>query len=354
MDSMRNDNIFDLLKQQEDLASRRYHQGVIIQPGAIGDCILTLPLARFMKDALGLQSIDIIGHSENISIFPGRTCIDRIRSMEAISFHRLFADSRTFELDEHDPLITAFAPYNWIATFLGGDETDFERNLIYAANCTSGTEVTSLDLKGLADQADSIADRYIRQFIEKNKEHLDHITFDPAQQLITPMRSDRAAGRSILADTGLVAGRVAVIQPGSGGSQKNWPIGNFITVASMLQDEGMGAVFLLGPAEMERFDASALKMLADVAPCLSGLALADVVAVLSHVSAFLGNDSGITHLAAGMGTPTMAIFGSATSLIYRPLGPKVDIFSIPAEKFGSHDEESCREIARAILSFPAR
>jgi ADP-heptose:LPS heptosyltransferase len=354
MGNMRNDNILDLLKKEEDRAARRYHQGVIIQPGAIGDCILTLPLARFMKEALGLQSVDIIGHSGNISIFPGRTCIDKIRSMEAIPFHRLFADSRTFELDDQDPLITAFAPYDWIVTFLGGDETDFERNLIYAANCTSGTEVTSLDLKAPADQACSIAESHIRQFVEKNKEHLAPVVFDPAQELITPMRSDRSAGRSILADTGLVAGRTVIIQPGSGGSQKNWPVVNFISVASMLQDEGVGAVFLLGPTETEKLDASEMKLLTNTAPCLSDLILADVVAVLSQASAFLGNDSGITHLASGMGTPTIAVFGPAASLIYKPVGPKVDVVSMSAEEFARHDEESCRRIASRILCFPAR
>jgi len=351
---MKDSSIFDLLKREEERASRRYHQGLIIQPGALGDCILTLPLARFMQDALALQSLDIVGHSEYISIFPGRTCISKIRSLEAIPFHRFFVDSRTFEIDEQDPLIPAFAPYEWIATFLGGENTDFEQNLIYAANCTSGTEVTSLDLH-VPDGFDGhIAEYYIRQFVERNREHVGPFALDPTEQLIAPMQSDRERGERIFEDAGLTTGSTVIIQPGSGGAHKNWPIGNFISVAAALRREGLDVAFLIGPAEVERLDDPTRDRLTQTAVCLSGLAVSDVVAVLSQAFAFLGNDSGITHLAASMATPTTVILGPAASPAYRPIGPVVTALEMSTEEFARDCGDFCQSIVTRILNPPGR
>jgi len=67
------DDILNLLKEKVAQAARASQRGVILQPGAIGDCILTLPLAAFMKVVLGLGSVDILGHSEYVGILPGRT-----------------------------------------------------------------------------------------------------------------------------------------------------------------------------------------------------------------------------------------------------------------------------------------
>lgn len=69
-----------------------------MQPGAIGDCILTLSLAEFMKDCLQLGGIDILGHTEYIGILPGRTCIDSVRSMDSMNLHRLFVETSVFDL----------------------------------------------------------------------------------------------------------------------------------------------------------------------------------------------------------------------------------------------------------------
>jgi heptosyltransferase III len=346
---MRDDDILDLVRRQEELASSRYHQGVIIQPGALGDCILTLPLARAMKETLGLRAVDLIGRSEYISIFPGRTCIGKIRTMEAIEFHRLFVSSASFELEQQDRLIEAFAPYEWITTFLGGDETDFERNLIFAGNCSSGTEVTSVELKPATKLSCHIAEHYIRQFVEKNKEHVNPVPFDATEKLVFATRADSSTGQAILADLKLRHGRTVAIQPGSGSSHKNWPLDNFIRTALILRESDMDVAFLLGPAEVERYDAPILNRLSAAGICASGLILSEVMGLLSQMSAFLGNDSGITHLAGAMGVPSLAVFGPTASASYRPIGPKVSVVDIPVDEFALHSEELCRKVASQIL-----
>lgn len=351
---MNDNSIFGPLKRAEEMATRRYHQGLIIQPGALGDCVLTLPLATFMKDALRLQSLDIIGHSEHIVMFPGRTCITKIRSIEAIPLHRLFSDSKSFDLEEHDPLIAAFAPYEWIITFLGGEDTDFERNLIYTANCSSGTEVVSLELKAPELFTGHVSEYYIRQFAERCDCGDRNTAFDMSCKHITPMYADIERGSAILAENGLEGDKIVVIQPGSGGAKKNWPIEAFASVASIIKENGLQVVFLLGPAESSRLNADTIAALADTGKCISGLSISEVIALLSQADAFLGNDSGITHLAASMGVPTTAIFGPTSPVVFRPIGPRVTIFEIPASQFTSVDIELIQNLASHILAVAGR
>jgi ADP-heptose:LPS heptosyltransferase len=51
------------------------------------------------------------------------------------------------------------------------------------------------------------------------------------------------------------------------------------------------------------------------------------------VDGFVGNDSGITHLAAAMGVQTLAVFGPTNPAMYRPIGPEVTVFSSSSTAF---------------------
>jgi ADP-heptose:LPS heptosyltransferase len=57
---------------------------------------------------------------------------------------------------------------------------------------------------------------------------------------------------------------------------------------------------------------------------------------MKHSSLYLGNDSGITHLAAACNTPTIALFGPTDPNIWGPQGPKVTV--VPWQsKSSAHD-----------------
>ncbi|MGH7925902.1 MAG: glycosyltransferase family 9 protein, partial [Candidatus Binatus sp.] len=58
---------------------------------------------------------------------------------------------------------------------------------------------------------------------------------------------------------------------------------------------------------------------------LKGLDLPTVAAVTRLASAFVGNDSGVSHLAAAVGTSGVAIFGPTEPARWRPLGRRIDI-----------------------------
>jgi heptosyltransferase-3 len=334
-----NDDILNILREKGAEVARGTLRGIILQPGAIGDCILTLPLAEFMKDCLGLGGVDILGHTEYIGIFPGRTCVDGIRSIDSVDLHRLFAKTDTFDLADRDALINVFGDYAWIATFLGEPDSNFEQNLIFTANCNRSAEIVTLSMKPSKKLSVHITDFYIQQFIAQSGLSLEPWEVQKAESLIKATKADINRGKELLEETGVDSSeKIIVIQPGSGGSHKCCHLDNFLIVAEELVSKNVNVIFLLGPAEMERFSNAAIKRITSVAKCLTDLPLTQVLELLSYADAFLGNDSGITHLAAALGVKTTVVFGPveaqhsaeaspANPALYRPIGPAVTVIA---------------------------
>jgi ADP-heptose:LPS heptosyltransferase len=168
--------------------------------------------------------------------------------------------------------------------------------------------------------------------------------------LIKPTQADKLRGMEILAENGVKPTTKAVIMhPGSGGAHKCWHLDNFLAVARMLEKEGTDSVFLLGPAEMERFGESAITYIRELGNLITDLPLSDVLAVLSCSRAFLGNDSGITHLAAAVGIRTVAVFGPTDPAVYAPIGPAVTILRNDAPDFTGATSEDLQNKAAAVL-----
>jgi len=254
----------------------------------------------------------------------------------------------------------AFAGYSWIASFLGEPESHFEKNLIFTVNCSHSAEVMTLAMKPAADSTCSpqaehnihISDFYRKQFVEQSgllsQEHNSAI----GMPLIRPTQADIYRGKEILAENGIMPTKKAVvIHPGSGGAHKCWRLDNFLSVARILAKEGVEVVFLFGPAEVERFDASAINEIRMLGSLLTDLPLSDVLAVLSCSRGYLGNDSGITHLAAAVGIRTVVVFGPTDPVVYAPIGPAVTILRSDETDFaGAISEELQQKAAAALLA----
>jgi hypothetical protein len=346
-----NDDILDLLREKGAEAARKALRGVIIQPGAIGDCILTLPLVEFMKEKIGLGSVDILGHSEYIGILPGRTCVDSISCIDSIDLHRLFIENKDFNLVDRDPLISIFSGYAWIATFIGEPDSNFEQNLIFTANCSHSAEVITLSLKQSQRFSGHITDFYIQHIINHCGLPLQSWQVQHSKRLIQATDIDIVRGKELLKEIGLGASkRLVVIQPGSGGKNKCWHLDNFLSVAKKLKSEGIEVVFLLGPAEIDGFDNTAVKKIKKTAKYLRDLSLEQVLELLSHADTFIGNDSGITHLAAGMGIKTIALFGPTNPAVYKPIGPNVKIIADKRAIFAKEPSTSLQNELLDVLT----
>ena len=119
------------------------------------------------------------------------------------------------------------------------------------------------------------------------------------------------------------------IHPGSGSTSKCWAVHNFTAIIEHLIQRDIPVLLLAGTADGERVQ----NMLDQLAPqralgmlkVLEDAPLFEVAEHLQRCKGYLGNDSGITHLAAMLGVPTLALFGPTDPLIWRPLGPSVKV-----------------------------
>jgi len=132
------------------------------------------------------------------------------------------------------------------------------------------------------------------------------------------------------ATSALPAGFLAV-HPGSGSSSKNWPFDRFVEAARR-SSPGRPWLLVLGPAEDDLVPPTG-------AVVARSLPLRRLGAVLARAGLFLGNDSGVAHLAAACGTRTLALFGPTDPAQWSPVGPEVRTLRAPTGRLEDLDVE---------------
>jgi ADP-heptose:LPS heptosyltransferase len=124
-----------------------------------------------------------------------------------------------------------------------------------------------------------------------------------------------------------------VLHPGSGGTRKCWPLERFVEVVYHLWQRQRTVLILAGPAEEERL--VRLRSLLHAYPLpgqceyLIDVPLLTVAQRLQLCQCYIGNDSGLTHLAAMLGLPTLALFGPSNPITWHPPGPSVTVLHEP-------------------------
>ena len=121
------------------------------------------------------------------------------------------------------------------------------------------------------------------------------------------------------------------LAPGSGQARKNWPQSHYYEVSQTLAWQfGVKVVWLAGPAEEATLPYLEALAHAQGQALLANRPLAQVARVLSRCRFYIGNDSGLTHLAAAVAGPdVLALFGPTDPRVWAPLGPQVHVLSAP-------------------------
>jgi len=118
------------------------------------------------------------------------------------------------------------------------------------------------------------------------------------------------------------SGTVAV-HPGSGGKRKCWPAERFAALVKALDAP---ILLIEGPADRESCHLLRRLLAGPEGPALaSGLSVPQAAALLTQCKLYVGNDSGLTHLAGALGIPTVAIFGPTDPAVWAPRGQRVAV-----------------------------
>ncbi len=296
-------------------------------------------------------SVELMARLELARFVAGRSVVVRAHSIDAREVSELFADEAAGGARRF------FGEFDRIYSFFAFDDLRFRARL---AAATDG-EVSFHPFRPGGEGHASAG--YLRAIGEGDSR---------MEALLEPTADDLVAASRVLAESGCDCSNFVVIFPGSGSPRKNWPPEKFAALAVMmakrsgilrcadsaLNDNGTGAdqnvkkgacVVILGPAESSMepvFRGAGVAVLKD-------LDLPTVAAVARLAAGFVGNDSGVSHLAAAVGAPGVVIFGPTDPVRWRPIGPGGDA-SVRVIRREPIDSIEVREVAGAISKFVDR
>lgn len=131
---------------------------------------------------------------------------------------------------------------------------------------------------------------------------------------------------------------VVAFAPGAVGPGKAWPPERYAELAQRLATEGANVWVLGGPNEKDIASAICERGGAPVRD-LTGNDLRNAIIALKAADAAVTNDSGLMHIAAAIGTPTVAIFGPTSPRLWAPLNPLAAVIE-PQESYTDIKERS--------------
>jgi len=138
----------------------------------------------------------------------------------------------------------------------------------------------------------------------------------------------------------LAGRRVMALHIGSGGKHKCWPSENFLKLARRMSScEHTHVIVISGPAEAG-FQSPIAHIQSTRFTLLASPPLTHLASILARCALYVGNDSGVTHLSAALGTPTVALFGPTDSQLWGPRGAHVTIIQSPTARMEDLSVES--------------
>ena len=129
-------------------------------------------------------------------------------------------------------------------------------------------------------------------------------------------RSAEARVHEILTAAGLTDKKFALLHPAAAFATKQWAANKFAKVADYLAAQGIATVAIAGPGQDGVLNELKGAAASPIVTC--DLSLPEVTALASRSHLFVGNDSGIAHMAAAAGTPSVVVFGSSNIAHWRP------------------------------------
>ena len=124
---------------------------------------------------------------------------------------------------------------------------------------------------------------------------------------------------------------IVTLSPGAVGEGKAWPVEHYAVLARALANDGASVWILGGPNETP-IAREIIALAGERVRDLTGNDLRTAILALAAADASVTNDSGLMHVSAAIGTPTVAIFGPTSPWHWKPLNPLAAILEPPGDK----------------------
>ncbi|MBT4502943.1 MAG: glycosyltransferase family 9 protein [Gemmatimonadetes bacterium] len=288
-------------------------QITVIRGGAIGDFVLTLPAIDALRAAFPHLPLHLIGHPPTVRLARP----DRILDHDS----RLLTPLHTPGTDIPPATATLFADIHLLLAYA----TDPDNILSTHLRSLVPGPVLVHDPRPPEGTIEHITDHLLRPL----RRHGIHIPNPSPHIHLHP--EDCVYAETCWQQRKLNSPNV-VFHPGSGGRHKCWPLERFLELAEELQQRRIQILFLWGPVEEDR-----LGRLPDPLHPLHPPGLLDLAGLLARADLFVGNDSGPSHIAAAVGTPTLTLFGPTDPRLWSPRSSRARILRAPHSQLSALD-----------------
>ncbi|MFQ5828304.1 MAG: glycosyltransferase family 9 protein [Candidatus Methylomirabilia bacterium] len=300
---------------------------LIIHPGALGDVLQAVPALVALRSAGGGNHLTFAGQWRIGQFLSGAGMVEAALGFESLGLETLFAPGEV-----PNALGSRLAGFDRVISWFGARAWPFPDRL---------RGVVSDTLIALPVSEPSLRSTVWEHLVESLR---------PWAVTAPPMRKPLALPESWRAEAHLVLIRLGcewrepllAVHPGAGGGWKRWPAEHMAeALRRVARDTGCQVLLHQGPADgdataalLARLDLPVIHL---VEPPLYLLA-----AILAVASAYLGNDSGVSHLAASVGTASVILFPPKTRELWAPWSPSAE----PVVVQGQPDEVEI--VARAV------
>ena len=263
---------------------------LLIRPGAIGECLLSFPVLEQLRSEF--TEVWAPGAVVGLVDFA-----NQVRSLAATGIDTFGIG----ELPRPRSLTELLSSFDRVVSWYGANRPDFVRAF-----------------RELQPRTD------FHRALPPTESTLHATDYFAQQAGVSP-------GGFVRLDLAHVRKRQSVVMhPFSGSPRKNWPLERFEELATLLP---LPVEWSAGPEERLK-DATRFDDLRALAEWIDGCRL------------YVGNDSGITHLAAATGVPVVALFGPTDPVVWAPRGPNVQ--TIVSSSGRMHDLEVSRILPRIL------
>ncbi|MGH9462935.1 MAG: glycosyltransferase family 9 protein [Vicinamibacteria bacterium] len=289
---------------------------LVVRPGALGDTILALPALGALAAGCPSAELEIVGYPSVLRLLEHTRPPLPVRRTHAIDralFAPLLAGPMSGELEEL--LASCDLLIAWVHDHSDDLRAKLERLPIACLRADpyppegSGVHASHHLLRTLTPLWPAA--------------HFVRLESRPGPTIEAPPHA-LLESEGLLRHLGLEPKRFIAMHPGSGSARKNWPAEKFGELLRLAEGAGRRVLLIEGAADEEAVGRVARIAGGSVAhfrePSLLTLA-----AILSQACVFVGNDSGVSHLAAATGTPTLAIFGPTDAVIWAPRAPNARV-----------------------------
>jgi heptosyltransferase III len=283
---------------------------LLIHPGALGDVLLAVPAIRRLSLKFPQHEIVLIAAAAVSRFLLECGVISDWLPLEGQACLGLFSGASSISKELYSCVGRCDRAVVWMEDKEGVLGSFFQEFGV------ANVQIQSPFSKGLRARHQS--ERFLETLGEAKGDRLSERTVQVPLHLLEQGKGYLDA-LSIPHDQSLV-----LVHPGSGSVHKRLEPRRIASLIERLWQEGMYPLILEGPADQDAVG-QALHFVSRPPLVLRDLDLSQLAGVFGRVAVYIGHDSGVTHLAALLGVPTIAIFGPTDHHRWAPCGHHVTI-----------------------------